>query len=290
VAQSQPPSPTPPPYKHDYVFSEDWFSGQMGTWEKVVGPYRGRPKLEYLEVGVYEGRSALWMLDQILTDPSSHLTGIDLFPDPKLKARYLDNVRMSGHQSRTTTITGYSQIELRKLPIDHYDIIYIDGSHRADDVMADAVLSWWLLKEGGLLIFDDYQWHGWSPGGRSTAPAPWPPELSPRLAIDAFLTAYSNSLEVVHSGYQLMVRRVAPACGPDGNACTVIGTGHKYWWDPRQLKTNAGEVVELSNDERALIEQIARLKTYGDLTVKVPEGLQSDPRILELRRRIQLGL
>ena len=36
-----------------------------------------------------------------------------------------------------------------------YDIIYIDGSHEARDVLEDAVLAYRLLKIGGLLIFDD---------------------------------------------------------------------------------------------------------------------------------------
>ena len=41
-------------------------------------PYRGRPGLRYLEVGVFEGRSLLWMIDQVLTHPSSQATGIDI--------------------------------------------------------------------------------------------------------------------------------------------------------------------------------------------------------------------
>jgi hypothetical protein len=282
------PSAAPPVYKHDYVFTEDWFSERIANWVRFVGPYAGRPHLEYLEIGVFEGRSALWMLDYILTDPSSHLTGVDLFVDPKLRERYLANVAKSGRKAQTTTITGYSQIELRKLPIAHYDIIYVDGSHLASDVMADAVLSWWLLKEGGLIIFDDYAWRGWSPQDRGVPPM-WPAELTPRFALDPFLTAFSGSLEVVHRGYQLMVRKTAPACG-SGEACTVMGPNHRYFWEDHALKTNDGKVVELSKEERALIEQIARTRSAGDLSVKVPDGLKSDARLEELRRRINLGL
>ena len=28
---------------------------------------------------MYEGRSSVWMLENVLTDPTSHLTGIDVF-------------------------------------------------------------------------------------------------------------------------------------------------------------------------------------------------------------------
>ncbi len=33
-------------------------------------------------------------------------------------------------------------------------VIYVDGSHKARDVIADAVLAWALLRPGGILIFD----------------------------------------------------------------------------------------------------------------------------------------
>ena len=36
------------------------------------------------------------------------------------------------------------------------DLIYIDGSHLAKDVLSDAILSWKLLKPSGVMIFDDY--------------------------------------------------------------------------------------------------------------------------------------
>ena len=40
--------------------------------------------------------------------------------------------------------------------INNFDLIYIDASHYAPDVLSDAVLAFKLLKPGGILIFDDY--------------------------------------------------------------------------------------------------------------------------------------
>ena len=34
----------------------------------------------------------------------------------------------------------------------------MDGSHHARDVLQDAVLAWGLLRPGGYMIFDDYEW------------------------------------------------------------------------------------------------------------------------------------
>jgi hypothetical protein len=43
------------------------------------------------------------MLENILTDPTSRLTGIDIF-DGELKPRFFDNLRRSGAEDRATVI------------------------------------------------------------------------------------------------------------------------------------------------------------------------------------------
>ena len=67
-----------------------------------------------------------------------------------------------------------------------FDFIYIDGSHMAVDVLTDLILSFRLLKIGGLCICDDYY---------------WTPEIdnfdlgkSPKMAIDAFSSIYSKRI------------------------------------------------------------------------------------------------
>lgn len=154
-----------------YHFTSDVFSSNIPVWRKVLAPYAGRPNVHYLEVGVLEGRSAIWMLENILTHPSSTLTGVDLFPGD-LQERYLANLQLSGYAGKAITIKGLSQLELRRLQPDSYDIIYVDGGHTADMVLADAALCWQVLKTGGLLIFDDYRWE------RET----YPDELRPGVA------------------------------------------------------------------------------------------------------------
>jgi len=39
-----------------------------------------------------------------------------------------------------------------------FDFIYIDGSHYSKDVLEDAILAWRLIKPGGNIIFDDFNW------------------------------------------------------------------------------------------------------------------------------------
>ena len=188
-------------YKHLYNFTTNWFSANIPVWEKALAPYRGKADIHYLEVGVYEGRSALWMLENVLTHPSARLTGVDLFDGP-YKQRFLANLERSGSSNKATTIAGPSQLVLRGLPLDSFDIIYIDGSHSKDDVLEDAVLSWRLLKQGGLLIFDDYCWAGFFVSGTTDAPTDFP-----KAAIDRFVQCFERHLEVIHNSYQLILKK-----------------------------------------------------------------------------------
>ena len=79
-------------YQKEYNFSEDWFTGRLSTWKRVLLQFKGKSNLQYLEIGVYEGRSILWMLENVLTHPTSNATGIDIFPG-QLKERFLDNLK-----------------------------------------------------------------------------------------------------------------------------------------------------------------------------------------------------
>lgn len=186
-------------YRGGYEFTTDWFTWNIPIWEKALAPYKGRPGLRYLEVGTYEGGSLFWVLENVLTDPGSRATVMDVFEGGDYFSRFQSNLRKSGAEARVTVLKGYSQVALREQPLAAYDIVYIDGSHSADDVLEDAVLAWRLLKPGGLLVFDDYPWRPASP-----RPADWPGP-----GITAFHTFYGRHFDVVHVGYQLMYRRKA---------------------------------------------------------------------------------
>ena len=192
--------PTPDAYLQDYEFTSDWFTLHIPVWEAALSSFQGVPDIRYLEIGLYEGRSALWMLENILTHPTARMTGLDVFEGP-LKERYFANISLSGAADKVTTIIDYSQVALRKLPLDSFDIVYIDGSHDENDVFEDAALSWRLLKEGGILIFDDY---------RHVACFRHNNVAFPKVAIDAFYRSFKRQLEVIHNSSQLLLRKKKP--------------------------------------------------------------------------------
>ena len=71
-----------------------------------------------------------------------------------------------------------------------YDLIYVDASHRSKDVLVDAILAWPLLRDGGIMIFDDYTWTA------NHAPLNCILE-SPKLGVDSFLACHADELTVI---------------------------------------------------------------------------------------------
>ncbi|HPM80821.1 MAG TPA: class I SAM-dependent methyltransferase [Candidatus Anammoximicrobium sp.] len=188
-------------YRQAYDFTVNWFTWNIPVWEKVLAPFKGQPDIQYLEIGVYEGRSAIWMLENILTHPTARLTGIDIFDGP-YEARFRANVKRSGFEDQVRAVKASSQRAVGNLPLESFDIVYIDGSHAKDDVLEDAILCWRVLKPNGILIFDDYRWACCFESGTCDKPGD-----SPRPAIDAFAQCFANRSEVVHNSYQLILKK-----------------------------------------------------------------------------------
>ena len=178
-----------------------WYLSQYAEWTTYLKT--SEPVL-VLEIGAFDGVSANLMLDLIFTHPESRLVAIDPFlPDPttievgdSTKSHFLRNVVNGRHESQIRLIEDFSSEALPGLPRERFDFIYIDGSHMARDVLSDAVMSFPLLKKGGVLGFDDYQW-----GLESR------PYARPKPAIDAFESVYGDGLELLFSNWQRFYRK-----------------------------------------------------------------------------------
>jgi predicted O-methyltransferase YrrM len=187
------------------VFTQDW-SNVRSYWPDMFQDLglTGKPDLRFLEIGCYEGAATLWLLENVLTDPSSQITVIDTFEgsmefdvlgiEVASRERFENNV--AAHADQVVVCEGRSQ-DLLRAGWPTFDFIYIDGSHIAADVLADAVLAWPMLRQGGIMCFDDY---AWSPDA--------PPHLTPKLGIEAFAAVYERQLRVLHVGWQFVVEKL----------------------------------------------------------------------------------
>ena len=195
--------------EHVYTFTEDWFSHNIPTWTRLLSRYAGQPDVMFIEVGSFQGRSAVWLMQNVLTHPTSRLTCIDTFggsvehSDAQKDDLFgLFSRNIAPYADRITVRRGRSQAVMRMLAIplwdapDGFDFAYIDGDHHAPSVLEDAVLAFGLLKVGGVMIFDDYEW------------AQMPREVDmPRMAVDAFVRVYADKLRVLDVGYQFAIQK-----------------------------------------------------------------------------------
>lgn len=175
-------------------------------WMEWLGHLANKPDVRGLEIGTFEGESAEWMLDNIFTDPHSTYTCVDHFQgnvehpesgvdiaslEQKTKARLVRFKNVIIHK-------GSSDDVLVNLSKRSYDFVYVDASHDAMNTLRDSVLAFEILKPGGVMIWDDYEWAVLSS-----------PLDRPKMAIDAFLSVYSREIKILEPmGWQVAVKKV----------------------------------------------------------------------------------
>ena len=198
-------------------FTQDWFSRSIPSWTLILNKLSERTThLRILEVGVFEGRSTCWLLQNHCKTPESSIVAIDSFQGGiehqemelgTLRKRFEANIATVESPAQVEIREGFSLPQLAKLIAEGYqrfDFISIDASHQAPDVLGDAVLGFELLKPGGVMAFDDYIWSPMRPGTEN-------PLLLPKAAIDAFTTLFSQKIRIIPNLplYQLYIQKNA---------------------------------------------------------------------------------
>lgn len=191
----------------DYVFSKDWFTNNIPRWEKHLKKLMKAGKkmpLYALELGSFEGRSAIWTLENILVHPESRIFCVDNYghvPDSKKtiqtvgKQRFKQNTAKFGEKVTLIVKDTRDALKSPELLDKQFDFIYIDASRHSKNVLEDAILSLPLLKVGGYIIFDDYtssKEHDYA---------------CPKQAIDAFLDIFHDELKVENMSWQVIARK-----------------------------------------------------------------------------------
>jgi len=174
-----------------YNFNEDWFSQNRDAFHLFLSVFQGR-ECRLLEIGSYEGRSAVWMLENIMRHENSYLVCIDTEERPNLRT----NLEATGRMRQVDLRIGYSKDVLKTLAPNSFDFIYIDGCHNQVEVLEDAVLSFRLAKVGALICFDDYQLDS-------------PEYGTPKISIDTFFKIYKNKLCLLGTSWSIWFQKTA---------------------------------------------------------------------------------
>lgn len=195
-----------------YQYRYDYFSSRVPSLNYHTQALKAHPGVNILEVGSFEGLSAIWFLTEVLTGPGALLTCVDPWmPYAELVDHEMEVMlhHAEAHFDYNTALAcaeSGAQLDKRKgrsdqilplLPAASYDLIYIDGSHQAKDVLTDLIFAWRLLKVGGLMICDDYQ------HTRHLDPL-W----TPKMAIDAFLGCFQHHYQLLQKNWLVVLRKV----------------------------------------------------------------------------------
>lgn len=195
-----------------YSFSYNWFEKNIENWRKILLPrFRGE-KINVLEIGVFEGASTTWILDNLLSPSGGTITCIDSYEGgvehktnkefhkslTNAEAQFLSNIQKTGYSDTVTFLkmSSFDGLIMLNAAGEKFDFIYVDGSHIARDVLSDAVLAWKMLKLGGVMIFDDYRWDKYEEDYNN-----------PYIAINGFLSCFSPEMDLLHKSYQVILEK-----------------------------------------------------------------------------------
>ena len=205
----------------DYQFTEDWFSTHTAAWKRIL---KSLQPTKILEIGSFEGRATCFIIENCAKYGRLDLQSIDTFSGDAqglglilnfdgVEERFDHNAALAieavggGQACSLTKRKGFSHTELSALITQgasgYFDLIYVDGSHQAADVLTDCVLSFPLLRVGGHMILDDYLQFETLKDKRAGYGS------RPKPAIDAFVNIFHEKLLCLHAPlYQLYLRKI----------------------------------------------------------------------------------
>lgn len=201
----------------EFEFTTDWFSRFAPVWKQLVERYKPS---KLLEIGSYEGRAACFLIEACGKFGAVELHCVDSWEGgvEHDRAAMGDVERRFDHNVGLATAAASNPVKVEKhkalshpalielLAKGHagtFDLVYVDGSHQAPDVLLDAAFGFQLLKVGGLMIFDDYLWSMEGAGKQDFYNMPKP-------AIDAFVNLFQRKITVLGAPlYQLYTRKIA---------------------------------------------------------------------------------
>ncbi len=177
----------------------DWFERDaQPNFEAFVLP-QSNEQLWFLQLGAFQGDGGVWIMENF---PNSLLDDVDDFSGAddlsltmdfeQIERDYHANMDVYIEARRVHLYKQSTYTFLRnQLTRPVYDCIYIDADHSGVATLTNAVLSWELLKPGGFMAFDDYQW--------CHPTIPTPPGGQPGPAIDAFCEVFAGLIDVLPS-------------------------------------------------------------------------------------------
>lgn len=170
----------------------------------------------YAEVGVFEGATVFWLSDTYTQynaglqlyaiDP--HVGSVDMSEDFNvIQSNFTNNLNASKY-ANVEYINKYSSKGLLDLINNKtkVELIYIDGDHRASEVLTDLVLAWQIIPVGGVILCDDTgAWRYTDNNGTQSA------QMCPRMAVEMFMQCNWHKIQIINlpDSSQTAFRKIA---------------------------------------------------------------------------------
>ena len=188
----------------------NWFEQiAKDNFEKFLTPLQGEIRLRFLQLGVFTGDASVWLCKNILTSQISFLDDVDTWKgaanEPIQEQMDFEDVyntylAKTAEYERTITVhrrdTSLYLIDDRTRTRE-YDFIYVDAHHTSASAFLDCELSWPLLKSGGMMAIDDYEWL--HPDGLEIH--------APKLGINMFLDRHPDEYETLIINQQYWLKK-----------------------------------------------------------------------------------
>jgi|LakMenEpi03Aug12_release.lakeMendotaPanAssembly.Ray.scaffolds.fasta_scaffold453542_1 SAM-dependent methyltransferase len=183
-------------YRFDH---DDWFSGNIFFWEKIVNKIS---KIKYLEIGSFEGRSTVFIKE--LSNLET-LVAVDIWENydeikninfNKVYENFKYNLNLGGRNENVNFLKTNSD-DFFKNNKNHYNLIYIDGLHHYEQVKKDFINSFNFLENNGYIICDDFTWFAYNKI-----------ELNPMKAILECYELYKSKLSVEFLYNQIIFKKL----------------------------------------------------------------------------------
>lgn len=185
-----------------YKYSQNWFlHSEIKT--NLINFLDTSKENKILEIGCFEGLSSVFFADNFIDNENSSLTCVDPFLsiDNNDHKEYLQNNEELNFDFNISICKNLDKIYIYKIISDiffthntkTYNFIYIDGCHEPDYIQRDMENAFNVLELNGIMWMDDY-------GGGDG--------IQIKNTMNAFLQKYKEQCEIIHSGYQLAIKKI----------------------------------------------------------------------------------
>lgn len=171
-----------------------WFEDESGDWKQM---FRCNRRVRAMEVGVADGTSGEHLLNMLFPHPRSELHVVNTDESPGAEYAFMTHMMQAGHAERIQLYNGTAAEILAWMISEEgfwesFDFIHHTGE-TAEDLLVASNQSWYLLRQGGLMVFRraDGRHHG-----------------ACGLVIEAFVSAFGSRIQMLQDREAVILRKL----------------------------------------------------------------------------------